>query len=105
VRSVFSWSYEALPDPWAQAFRLLGLHAGHEIDTDAAAALFGAGLAETRRTLNGLAGLHLLEQAGRNRFGMHDLLHAYAAELAATDSDRAATDAAATEARVLMSWR
>ncbi len=101
VRSVFSWSYQALPEPWAQAFRLLGLHIGHEIDTDAAAALFGTRLAETRRTLDGLAGLHLLEQAGRNRFGMHDLLRAYAAELATSDPGQAAVDAAADR---LLSW-
>ena len=101
VRSVFSWSYQALPEPWARAFRLLGLHVGHEIDTDAAAALFGTPLAEARRTLDGLAGLHLLEQTGRTRFGMHDLLRAYAAELADADPDRAAVDAAADR---LLSW-
>ncbi|MEZ0115162.1 tetratricopeptide (TPR) repeat protein [Catenulispora sp. EB89] len=101
VRSVFSWSYQALPEPWARAFRLLGLHVCHEIDTDAAAALFSTGLVEARRTLEGLAGLHLVEQVGRNRFGMHDLLRAYAAELAAADHDRAAIDAAADR---LLSW-
>lgn len=101
VRSVFSWSYQALPEPWARAFRLLGLHVGHEIDTDVAAALFSTPLTETRRILDGLAGLHLLEQTGRTRFGMHDLLRAYAAETADADPDRAAIDAAADR---LLSW-
>jgi tetratricopeptide (TPR) repeat protein/DNA-binding SARP family transcriptional activator len=56
VRAVFSWSYRHLDPDTARAFRLAGLHAGPDI-----------------------------ERAGPGRAGMHDLLRAYARELAARD--------------------
>ncbi len=101
VRAVFSWSYRGLPGEWARAFRLLGLHVGHDIDIDAAAALLAVGEGKARRILDGLAGLHLITQVGRDRFGMHDLLRAYAAELAAADDDQEEINAAATR---LFQW-
>jgi tetratricopeptide (TPR) repeat protein len=82
VRAVFSWSQRQLDDDAARAFALLGLHPGTDIDVTAAATLFDGPPAEARRVLDALARAHLLDARGRARFAMHDLLRAYAAELA-----------------------
>jgi DNA-binding SARP family transcriptional activator/Tfp pilus assembly protein PilF len=82
VRAIFSWSYQYLDPPAARAFRLLGLHPGPDWDPFAAAALTGSTLAQARALLNQLALAHLVQPAGRGRLAMHDLLRAYAAELA-----------------------
>ncbi|WP_421107221.1 ATP-binding protein [Streptomyces sp. NEAU-S77] len=83
VRTVFAWSYRALPAEAARLFRLLGLHPGAEFGTGAAAALGGgAGSGRVRHLLDVLAGAHLLEQTGADRYEFHDLLRAYAADQA-----------------------
>ncbi|WP_329416402.1 tetratricopeptide repeat protein [Streptomyces sp. NBC_00704] len=94
VRAVFSWSYDRLPDQEARLFRLLGLHPGPDTDVHGAAALTGESVARTRRSLDALARAHLLHRTGPGRHGMHDLLRAYAAELAGRHEERAARDAA-----------
>ncbi|WP_158634387.1 tetratricopeptide repeat protein [Amycolatopsis sp. WAC 01375] len=87
VRAVFSWSYRRLDASVARMFRLLGLHPGHDTDDRAAAALAGTGVWETRRMLDVLRRAHLVDQPSDGRYQPHDLLRAYAAELAeATDS-------------------
>lgn len=85
LRSVFSWSYRTLPPETARAFRLLGLHPGFTISTAAAAALTGTATADAGRHLDALAGVHLLTEVDRQRYQVHDLLRAYAAERAAAD--------------------
>lgn len=82
VRSVFSWSYHALDDTAARMFRLIGIHPGPDISAQAAAALTGVTLAEARRTLAELVRSNLLMQHVAGRFAFHDLLRAYAMELA-----------------------
>jgi DNA-binding SARP family transcriptional activator/Tfp pilus assembly protein PilF len=89
VRAVLSWSYRHLPVAAARAFRLIGLHPGRELDAYAVAALAGATLPEARELIGTLARGHLVEPAGSGRFRQHDLLRAYAAELAAADPERA----------------
>ncbi|MEO3750934.1 tetratricopeptide repeat protein [Streptomyces sp. B6B3] len=86
VRAVFSWSYQRLDPAVARAFRLLGVHPGHDVDAHAVAAMAGAGPRETRRALDALLRAHLVDQIGGSRYQPHDLLRAYAAELAA-DTD------------------
>jgi tetratricopeptide (TPR) repeat protein/transcriptional regulator with XRE-family HTH domain len=91
VASVLSWSYRNLPPDAARMFRLLGLHPGHDWDRYAAAALTGTTLSGAGQLLSALARTHLIQPAAQGRYGMHDLLRAYAAELAAThdrDDDR-----------------
>jgi DNA-binding SARP family transcriptional activator len=83
VRAVFSWSYRRLDEAVARVFRLLGLHPGHDTDAYAIAAMAGAGLRETRRALTVLLRAHLVDQTVGGRYQAHDLLRAYAAELAA----------------------
>ena len=89
VRTVFAWSYRALPDSAARAFRLLGLHPGPEFGIGAAAALLGVSTSRVRTMLDVLVGAHLLEQNSAVRFQFHDLLRAFAADAADTDEPQA----------------
>ena len=101
VRTVFAWSYRALPEDAARMFRLLGLHPGAEFSRGAAAALAGVGTAEARRLLDVLVGAHVLEQRGPDRYEFHDLLRAFAIDQAGREED--AADRSAALERVL-SW-
>jgi DNA-binding SARP family transcriptional activator/tetratricopeptide (TPR) repeat protein len=82
LRAVFSWSYQRLGAPAARLFRLLSLHPGPEIGTPAAASLAGLPVAEVRTLLGALTGAHLLTERTISRYTVHDLLRAYAGELA-----------------------
>jgi tetratricopeptide (TPR) repeat protein len=92
---VFSWSYNALSTPAAEMFRLLGLHPGPDIAAPAAASLAGIPLGRARQLLAELAYANLVAEHTPGRYTVHDLLRAYACELARTldcDTDqRAAT--------------
>jgi DNA-binding SARP family transcriptional activator len=83
VRQVFSWSYRQLTGPAAAMFRLLGIHPGPDISAPAATSLAGVPPATARRALAELTGAHLLTEHSPGRYALHDLLRAYAAELAA----------------------
>ncbi|ANZ37515.1 hypothetical protein BBK82_17105 [Lentzea guizhouensis] len=87
VRTVFDWSYRKLPADQQLMFRRLGLHPTPEISAHAAAALFGADLPQVRALLEDLADQHMIEIADRDRYTCHDLLRAYAADLAQEDDD------------------
>jgi tetratricopeptide (TPR) repeat protein/DNA-binding XRE family transcriptional regulator len=88
VRAAFSWSIRQLPGDAAGAFALLGLHPGVDLDVYAAAALTGSTIVQAHRMLGRLLRASLLQAAGPDRFGMHDLLRAYAREQAAArDAD------------------
>jgi len=82
VRSVLSWSYQALPAPVARAFRLLGVPVTADIDRYAAAALLDEDARTTGRLLDQLVRAHLVRESPPGRYGMHDLLRAYAREQA-----------------------
>jgi len=86
VGAVFSWSYRHLPAEAARAFRLLGLHPGPDLDPHAAAALIHVSVKQAQHFLDLLARAHLVQPASLGRYGMHDLLRAYATHLA-TDED------------------
>lgn len=96
VRAVFSWSYRALPTEAARLFRLLGLHAGPEINVPAAAALAQVNGTEASELLDVLASAHLLERVGERRYRFHDLLRDYAAEQATADETEPHLSAAIT---------
>jgi tetratricopeptide (TPR) repeat protein len=80
MRSVFEWSYQALPDPAARLFRRLGLHPGNEFGLPAAVSLAGSEPAQVRGLLDTLVRAHLLERRPAGRYEFHDLLRAYAAD-------------------------
>ncbi|MER6959517.1 MULTISPECIES: tetratricopeptide repeat protein [unclassified Streptomyces] len=96
VRSVFSWSYDRLPEQEARLFRLLGPHPGPDADVYEAAALAGESVERTRRSLDVLSRAHLVHRSGPGRHAMHDLLRVYAAELANRSDRTADRDAALT---------
>jgi DNA-binding SARP family transcriptional activator/tetratricopeptide (TPR) repeat protein len=89
VRAVFSWSYTALDKPAARLFRLLGVHPGPDISAAAAASLAGLPAAQARLLLAELARACLVTEHVPGRYAFHDLLHAYAADLAGADEARA----------------
>ena len=82
VRSVFSWSYRSLTSPARTLFQMIGLHPGPDLDVYAAANLAALPPAATRRALAELTRMHLVTARAGQRYGMHDLLRAYAAETA-----------------------
>ena len=84
VRGVLSWSYQHLPPGVARAFRLLGLHCGGTFGLGAAAALTGVDPGSARGLLDKLCQAYLVHTGEADRYQMHDLLRAYAAELAGT---------------------
>ena len=87
VRAVFSWSYQHLDPAAARMFRLAALHPGPDLDSCAAAALTLSGASQARKLLDQLTRVHLIQPAGPGRYGLHDLLRAYAAEQAAADGE------------------
>jgi DNA-binding SARP family transcriptional activator len=82
VRAVFSWSYQRLSVPGRRLFRLLGLHFGPDISVSAIASLAGLRKEQIRAALTELARAHLVDERIPGRFAFHDLLRAYAAEVA-----------------------
>ncbi|MEN3307318.1 MAG: hypothetical protein V7603_3520 [Micromonosporaceae bacterium] len=82
LRAVFSWSYQTLSPDAGRLFRLLGLHAGPDISTAAAASLAAIAPDRASRLLTELAGVHLATEHSPDRFTSHDLLRAYAIEQA-----------------------
>jgi tetratricopeptide (TPR) repeat protein len=99
VRAVFSWSYRTLSTPAARLFRLLSRHPGPDLAAAAAANLLGIPVSQVRPLLAELAHTYLVAEYTPGRYVFHDLLRAYAQELAdAVDSD---TELHAAERRML----
>jgi DNA-binding SARP family transcriptional activator/uncharacterized protein HemY len=82
IRAVFSWSYRHLDTGTARTFRLASLHPGPDFSPHAAAALTSATLEDSSGVLDLLARVHLIQQAREGQYSMHDLLRAYARDLA-----------------------
>jgi len=88
VRAVFSWSCRQLSEPAGRLFRVLGLHAGPDVSIPAAASLAGLEPAQAAAAVAELADGHLIAEHPPGRYAFHDLLRAYAADLAgAMDSE------------------
>ncbi len=99
VRTVFGWSYRALNPASARLFRLLGLHPGPDFGVGAVAALAQLTPSRARLQLDTLAGAHLLDECGHDRYQFHDLLRAYALDQAQTELSTA--ELASARRRVL----
>jgi tetratricopeptide (TPR) repeat protein/transcriptional regulator with XRE-family HTH domain len=82
IRAVFSWSYQHLGADAARLFRLVSLHPGLDFGVQAAAALAATPAVHAGRLLDALARAHLVQAAAPGRYALHDLLRAYARELA-----------------------
>ncbi|MEU6356209.1 BTAD domain-containing putative transcriptional regulator [Streptomyces sp. NPDC047072] len=87
VRTVFSWSYHALSPEAAALFRHLALHPGPDVSVAAAAALAGVERRRVRALLGELTGASLLIEHRPGRFVFHDLVRAYAGELAESEDE------------------
>jgi DNA-binding SARP family transcriptional activator/Tfp pilus assembly protein PilF len=87
VRVAFELSYTGLPARARRLFRLLGLVPGSDVTAEAAAALAGGSVAEVRPLLERLDAAHLIDEHAPGRYGFHDLLRLYAAELAGTETE------------------
>ncbi len=89
VQAVFSWSYHSLRPAAAQLFRLLGLHPGPDIGVPAVASLTGIPPNDARSLLAELVRANLITEHSPGRYTLHDLLRAYATQLAhTTDTDQ-----------------
>jgi tetratricopeptide (TPR) repeat protein/transcriptional regulator with XRE-family HTH domain len=82
VRAAFDYSLAALDPEARRLFWLLGTVPGPSFTTEAAAALAAVPMPQARRLLERLAGAHLVEPRGPGRYGLHDLLRAYARQRA-----------------------
>ncbi|SFR28090.1 DNA-binding transcriptional activator of the SARP family [Lentzea waywayandensis] len=90
VREVLSWSYKHLPAEAARLFRLLGVHPGRDFDVACAAALADLAQDTAGRLVDVLVRAHLVDRGPAGRHGMHDLLRAYAVDLAQDEPERTA---------------
>jgi DNA-binding SARP family transcriptional activator/tetratricopeptide (TPR) repeat protein len=82
---VFAWSYTALAPDLARTFRLLGLHPGRSISTEAAGALLDLPPAKVQRLLDALARTHLISYERLRTYRFHDLVRRFAAGRAADE--------------------
>ncbi len=89
VRTVLSWSYQSLTPAGQRMFRRLGFHPGPSFTREAAASLIGLAPGPAASLLDELTGAHLLTRLGPSRFTFHDLLRAYARELAESSEEDA----------------
>jgi tetratricopeptide (TPR) repeat protein len=88
VRAAFELSHQRLTPTQVRLFRLLGLHPGPEITAPVAAALADESESDARAALAQLTQAHMIERTGvPRRWRLHDLIAAYARELAARLSD------------------
>jgi tetratricopeptide (TPR) repeat protein/transcriptional regulator with XRE-family HTH domain len=91
VAAAFDLSYADLTEDQQRLFRRLGLDPGTDIDSYAAAALDGTGVAAARRGLEDLYDQCLLTEPDPGRYRLHDLIREHARALAGrvdTDDDR-----------------
>jgi len=87
ARASLSLSYRELSPAAARLLRLSSLHPGAEVSRDAMASLAGTSPAQAAAGLDELERAHLMTQPEPWRYASHDLVRAYAAELAAADQD------------------
>ncbi|SFQ66452.1 DNA-binding transcriptional activator of the SARP family [Amycolatopsis arida] len=80
LAAAFDWSYRRLSPPQRRMLRLLSLVPGPDITPLSAAALMDISGSMASEYLEQLAAASLLTRRGAGRFGVHDLVRAYAAD-------------------------
>lgn len=83
VAAAFTLSYQQLTPDRQRMFRLLGLHPGHDMSPDAAAALADLPREQAETLLEDLLDAHVLAQHQPGRYTFHDLLREHALTIAA----------------------
>jgi DNA-binding SARP family transcriptional activator/tetratricopeptide (TPR) repeat protein len=94
IAASFALSYQELSGEQRQLFRQLSLHPGPDFGMPAAAAGAGASAGDCERSLAALLDSRLLEEPVRGRYRSHNLIGAYARDLALRhdpESDRRET--------------
>jgi DNA-binding SARP family transcriptional activator/tetratricopeptide (TPR) repeat protein len=94
VRAAFTMSYRALSPPHQALLRRVAAQPGHDFGLHAAAALADASPERTDLVLDTLIDHHLLDEVGRHRYRLHDLLRAFAIDQVRQEHDGAETTAA-----------
>ncbi|MEU8813684.1 tetratricopeptide repeat protein [Actinoplanes sp. NPDC048796] len=101
LATVFDWSYQALPDEAAYAFRRVSLYPGTSFSPEATAAVIGTTPQRAEALLNLLAKAHMINHDTTRRYRFHSLLHRYASERAAAEDDPGFAE---PEQRRLLDW-
>ncbi|WP_308167666.1 tetratricopeptide repeat protein [Catellatospora tritici] len=91
VRAAFDWSYARLDGDARRLLRLSAAHPGPDFTVAGAAALTGWPAARTRAVIEELVHAHQVSELTPGRFGLHDLLRAYARQLLPAEEGQAAT--------------
>lgn len=94
VRAAFTMSYRALSPPHQALLRRVAAQPGHDFGLHAAAALADASPDGTDLALDTLIDHHLLDEVGRHRYRLHNLLRAFAIDQDEHENDGAETNAA-----------
>jgi tetratricopeptide (TPR) repeat protein len=95
MRATLSVTYTALPPGAQDLFRLIGLSPAPELTLPAAVALSARPVKDVQRALDVLVSTHFLSRTSTyDRFRVHDLLRAFAGELAEADLPAAEREAA-----------
>jgi DNA-binding SARP family transcriptional activator/tetratricopeptide (TPR) repeat protein len=80
LRASLDLSYRALPEPARRLLAVVGLHPAETFCLGAVTSLAGEPLETVRESLAALVRAHFLMERPGGRYGMHDLVGAYAAE-------------------------
>ncbi|GAA3445136.1 AfsR/SARP family transcriptional regulator [Planomonospora venezuelensis] len=90
IRSAFDLSYRRLPYETRRLFRALSVMPGADFTAETAAAVLDAPLDAVAASLDVLSRAHLVTGDADGRFGLHDLLRAYALERFGEEDDASA---------------
>nr|WP_042190945.1 tetratricopeptide repeat protein [Kibdelosporangium sp. MJ126-NF4]CEL19730.1 transcriptional regulator, SARP family [Kibdelosporangium sp. MJ126-NF4]CTQ96955.1 transcriptional regulator, SARP family [Kibdelosporangium sp. MJ126-NF4] len=99
VKAVFDVSYQALSQPAAHLYRLLGLHPGPDFDTGVAAAMLLTTRAHADQLVDELLTANLVEEVDEEHCRFHDLIRLHAQERAL--AEESAVDRARGTQRIL----
>jgi hypothetical protein len=105
LRTAFESSWQQLSDRSREVFRLLALHPGREISVRSVAKLASIPASEAAAVLASLSDTYLIIERGSNRFKLHKLLQAYAAEQFGGRDGCPARDAAGNPGAILLPAR
>jgi tetratricopeptide (TPR) repeat protein/transcriptional regulator with XRE-family HTH domain len=100
LRSVLSWSYDAMTPDAQRLFRLTAVHGGPDLSLPAVAALTGAPLDRATAVLREVTDVSLLREHEPQRYRGHDLYREYARNRLAADGGEDRDQAR----RRLLSW-
>jgi tetratricopeptide (TPR) repeat protein len=82
ARAVLSWSYRNLDKDSADVFSTLGVHPGPEMSVSAVTSMTSKDASVVRKLINRLDAASLLDKVTDDTIRMHDIVRAYASEIA-----------------------